>query len=85
MRVLSGKPLRGRPLKVKPGVQKRSGGPQPHLGLLKSTRWKARSRERWRHHQEDPIAAPVSSKSATDLLVPVQGSPRLFIGVYHDQ
>jgi len=76
MRVLPGIPIRGRPLKVKPCVQKRTGGSRVHSDHLESTRWKDRSREHSRQRQQH---SPVMT-STTDLLLPVQESRRLYVG-----
>jgi hypothetical protein len=80
MRVLSGKPLRGRPLKVKPCVQKRSAGLRPHSDPLDSTRWKERSGQSSRQRHDLPELTSPPPNSATDLLIPLQEDRRLFIG-----
>jgi RNA recognition motif-containing protein len=76
MRILSGKELHGRQLKVKPRVQKCTGGPRSHSDRLDSTRWRdgPRLNSQWRR-QDPPVAAPCA-----DLLIPVQQQRRLFIG-----
>jgi hypothetical protein len=76
MRILSGKELHGRQRKVKPRVQKCTGGPRSHSDRLDSTRWRdgPRLNSQWRR-QDPPVAAPCA-----DLLIPVQEQRRLFIG-----
>jgi RNA recognition motif-containing protein len=76
MRILPGKDLRGRPLKVKPCVQKRAVDSRPHSILLQFTRWSDRSRLNSQWRRQDPTVAA----SSANLLIPMQQGRRLFIG-----
>jgi RNA recognition motif-containing protein len=75
MQVLSTK-LHGRPLKVKPCVQKRSCGSKTYSSRLNSTRWKVHSQEGSSQRQDE---SPVSS-FATDLLTSIHKNRRLYVG-----
>jgi RNA recognition motif-containing protein len=66
LKILPGKLLYNRPIKVKPCTPKQSVGPTSLLGL---TRWKDRSEQ----HQDEPTCA-------ADLLIPIHENRRLYIG-----
>ncbi|KAH7092922.1 hypothetical protein FB567DRAFT_158660 [Paraphoma chrysanthemicola] len=76
MRHLSGQPFQGRPLEVKPCVQKRPRAPRSQSDELQSMRWQRDTRERpnTRH------LPPAIGMWATDLLAPIKEGRRLFVG-----
>ncbi|KAH7083347.1 hypothetical protein BKA63DRAFT_151319 [Paraphoma chrysanthemicola] len=76
MRNLSGRPLHGRPLKLKPCVQKRPRDPRNHSDELQSMRWQRDMRER-PYTRELPLAIDMR---AADLLAHVKEDRRLFVG-----
>ncbi|KAL6707702.1 hypothetical protein ACN47E_003823 [Coniothyrium glycines] len=77
IRMLSGKMFLGRPLKVKPGVQKRPRNNLRYPDVLESTRWQSTSRE-----QEvlQHGGKPNSVTSLEDPVLPIREKRRLFVG-----